>query len=583
MKSYFFKTCVSRHSRLFPKLMEFRRINTVRWFIGTYIFFILNFVVCLNDLQAATVVPVSQIKSKSVNASSFVSHNYDGGTDWSVQENIYMETEGADFLMLQEPPLMVQLVLLPESQTFSAPDDSITYQLSVGNNGNFPVFNIDIDDDDFDDGFDYQSGDNNNNDTLDVGETWLYTAGYTVANVDIERGFYIAEVNINAQSDTDGDGNGDTPVNGDDDVRVELNRLSGIEVNIEPNPNEQSYSAEGDLINYRITLTNTGNISMHNIEITTVGDGNSFSLQGGDLNNNNVLDYTELWLFDSSHEVSQEDVNAGSYTFSITVTGQVDSNGDGTNDETVSDNDELTINAELIPAIELTKELFPTGQKFEAIDDVLNFRLTLTNTGNAPVYNPVVTDNIASGEPAYESGDIANEGILDPNETWIYTVSYQVRRADLNRGFFRNTATASGDVDINNDGTYDGEVNDEAEVTVNADLNPAIALTKALDPSEQTFDAVGDIITYQLELANTGNTPIYNPQVTDAGATNGTDYESGDTSGNDILDAGETWVYSAAYEIKQEDLTRGFYTNTASASGDFDTNNDGTYDGEVNG
>src|SRR5690606_11577097 len=125
---------------------------------------------------------------------------------------------------------------------------------------------------------------------------------------------------------------------------------------------------------------------------------------------------------------------------------------------------------------------------------------------------------------------------------------------------------------------YDGEVNDEAEVTVNADLNPAIAITKTLDPAEQTFDAVGDVITYQLTLVNTGNAPLYNSQVTDAGATSGPTYQSGDVANTGVLDAGETWTYTATYQITQADLNSGSYTNGATGSGQADLNGDGTYE-----
>src|SRR5690606_1864915 len=137
------------------------------------------------------------------------------------------------------------------------------------------------------------------------------------------------------------------------------------------------------------------------------------------------------------------------------------------------------------------------------------------------------TDAGATSGPTYQSGEERKSVVQGEGETWTYSATYQINQADLNSGSYNNEATGSAQADLNGDGTYEQTVNDNAEVTVIADLTPAIELNKTLNPAGQSFDAVGDIITYQLTLVNTGNAPLFNPQVTDAGATSGPTYQSG--------------------------------------------------------
>jgi uncharacterized repeat protein (TIGR01451 family) len=61
--------------------------------------------------------------------------------------------------------------------------DEITYTYEVDNAGNTPLSNVSVDDDKAGD-VTYQNGDTNNNDKLDVNETWIFTATYTVTEGD---------------------------------------------------------------------------------------------------------------------------------------------------------------------------------------------------------------------------------------------------------------------------------------------------------------------------------------------------------------------------------------------------------------
>ncbi|MDD3743564.1 MAG: InlB B-repeat-containing protein, partial [Lentimicrobiaceae bacterium] len=96
--------------------------------------------------------------------------------------------------------------------------------------------------------------------------------------------------------------------------------------------------------------------------------------------------------------------------------------------------------------------------------------------------------------------------------------------------------------------------------------------------SSQFFCYQGDVVNYTITLTNGGEVNLYSPQVTDPTATTGPDYTTGDTNSNGILDAGESWTYTATYSITNGNILAGAYTNVASATAYADTDNDGIGD-----
>ena len=90
---------------------------------------------------------------------------------------------------------------------------------------------------------------------------------------------------------------------------------------------------------------------------------------------------------------------------------------------------------------------------------------------------------------------------------------------------------------------------------------PAMAITKKANPTKVHE---GDKVTYTYEVTNTGNTPLSNVSVDDDKAGDAT-YQSGDINGNNRLDTNETWIFTAACTVSDEDDSP--LVNTATASG----------------
>ncbi|HKO76866.1 MAG TPA: T9SS type A sorting domain-containing protein [Flavobacterium sp.] len=93
-----------------------------------------------------------------------------------------------------------------------------------------------------------------------------------------------------------------------------------------------------------------------------------------------------------------------------------------------------------------------------------------------------------------------------------------------------------------------------------SNLNIAKTIT-----SGNPFSEVGDIITY--EYAVTSDAPITNPFVVDDHIVGNITSHTGDSNSDGILQVGETWIFTGAYTVTQDDIDNGSVTNIAYSRG----------------
>lgn len=88
------------------------------------------------------------------------------------------------------------------------------------------------------------------------------------------------------------------------------------------------------------------------------------------------------------------------------------------------------------------------------------------------------------------------------------------------------------------------------------------------DENDDQEAQVGETITYTFSVNNTGDIAFYDPAIYDSvlGGYISTDSLTGDDNGNGILDVDETWVYTAEYEITEDDIIKGGVYNQAELS-----------------
>ena len=310
---------------------------------------------------------------------------------------------------------------------------------------------------------------------------------------------------------------------------------------------DSDFAAVGDQIDYEYIVTNTGNVTL--TEAVTVLDDKITvprivscpALPMGGLVPNASLTCT------ATYGVTQADLDAGQVTNVATA-----SSGALT-----SAPDTVTVSGTQSPALTLTKAARDTN--FDAVGDVLTYDYTVTNTGNVGIGALDVSDDridtVTCNVPAVGNGDT----VLDPGEAVVCTGSDTVTQADLDSGSITNTATATG---IPAGGTLTPP-SDTA--TVGADQAPTLTLVKTAN--QASFDAVGDVLTYDYLVTNTGNVGIGALSVSDDKIATVACDVAGQGDGDAVLDPAEAVICTATYTVTQADLDAGSVTNMASATG----------------
>ncbi|SFU15003.1 conserved repeat domain-containing protein, partial [Algoriphagus locisalis] len=429
------------------------------------------------------------------------------------------------------------------SDSYENPGDVIDYNITVRNTGNVSISDVEVSDPQATSGPDYSSGDTNTNDILEVGEIWVFTASYEVTQEDIDNGSFTNSATASGDptaGDLD-DASGSTTVNATLNPSWTLTKT----------PTPTDYDAVGDVITYTISVENTGNVSIQNPTVSDPGADATPVYSSGD-DGDGVLEVNETWVFTASHTITQDDLDNGSFTNEATASGSLIAgslpNASGSANVTANQN----------PSWEMTK----TANETEYVNagDQITYTIEIRNTGNVSISDVNVSDPQATSGPTFSSGDTDGDSELDPDEVWIFTASHEATQEDVDNGQFTNTATATGNPPS---GTLD-EITDGA--TVPSVQNPSWTISKTSNTT--TYSKPGDVISYTIVVENTGNVTIDNVVVSDPQATSGPTYQSGDQNNDQRLDVGETWTYSAEYTVTQEDVDAGSFENTASATGD---------------
>ena len=138
--------------------------------------------------------------------------------------------------------------------------------------------------------------------------------------------------------------------------------------------------------------------------------------------------------------------------------------------------------------------------------ELLNYTITVQNTGNMTLTGVVVTDPNADAGSIVRGADVVgdNDAMLEVGETWGYTAAHTLTQAEID-------SNGGGDGDIDNIATADfnetGPDTDDAAVPLVQD--PDITIVKSAlnvnGNAGEAVDAVGDIINYSVVFTNTGN------------------------------------------------------------------------------
>jgi hypothetical protein len=328
--------------------------------------------------------------------------------------------------------------------------DKIIYTYTVTNPGDMSLSDVSVTDDKVS-VVSYQSGDSDGDGQLDTGETWIFSANYTVTEEDSDPLVNMANV-----SGTDAGGR---TVTDWDEASVTI-LSSGIAIAKAANCTQ---AHEGDEITYTYNVTNTGNTPLSNVSVSDDEAGDA-TYQGGDTNGDNKLDVDETWVFTANYTVTEEDSDP---LINVAIASGTDAFS-----EAVSAQASATVDI-LRPGIAIAKAANCT----EAHEgDEITYTYNVTNTGNTPLSNVSVSDN-KTGDAIYQSGDTNGDNKLDVDETWIFSANYTVTEEDSDP--LVNMAIVSG--------------TDASGKTVSAEADASVTIVIYGIRIELTWDAASDM------------------------------------------------------------------------------------------
>ena len=305
----------------------------------------------------------------------------------------------------------------------------------------------------------------------------------------------------------------------------------------------------GDVINYSINVTNTGNVDLYNVTVT---DPLIADLSGPteSIDSDTVLDVGESWIYTGNYLATQEDINingtlgdgfinnnatvVGNYTVSQLYSEELDPK-----------NSTVQVFVERDPSFSLFKAVIDPDPKGDCIinkaGDEVPYRIVVQNDGNVDLTNVIVEDPLVS--LIGPTGDDYDPDVLNPGETWVFNGTYNLTQDDVDNGTLINNATVICDQLPENATSLETPV----------DQNPDLAIYKSVTGIDEIGDfminTADDVINYQVAVKNNGDVSLTNISVDDPLIT--LNKVSGDNKHPGTLDPGETWVYAGDYEVFQ--------------------------------
>jgi len=470
--------------------------------------------------------------------------------------------------------------------------------------------------------------DTNNNGRLDGGETWVWLADLNITQAIVSsagqidgRDNYSVDIfgnpiadDINGLPGADGIGDLDNVL--EFDIRVfargvtsplsntaDITSLIGnATITIEPAPQlvvtktadtSVVYHA-GDTINYTVTVANTGNEALTSLSLNDpllgtalqadlAASGVNAGLNIGDTDGDGVLDIGETWTYKGAYSVTAGDISANGGSDHAGYSGNIgDSYIDNTATATAYYGTQAitgssSVAVEIInPHLTVTK----TADKafVENVNDQILWTVSVTNDGNKALTSLSVSDPllgtalqpVLSG--SFNLGDTDADGVLDVGETWTYQGTYALTANDI-------STNGGGDGDIDNSANaiaYDGTVAvtdaGSAEVPI---LRPHMTVTKTADVT--SVQGASDQIVYTVTVLNDDTVPLYSLSLNDPLLGSGLQAvvqssgyigkNIGDTDGDGVLDAQETWIYQGTYSVNAADISTNGGADHAGYSG----------------
>ncbi|MDZ7906721.1 MAG: hypothetical protein U5N55_13850 [Cypionkella sp.] len=430
----------------------------------------------------------------------------------------------------QDPELTLTKTAAPytDANGNGRPDagEVITYTIVVENTGNQTIDNVEVSDPNL------TPSTVATGLTLAPGDTRTYNRDYTITLADLNATTGDKSNTASVQGD---DPDGD-PITDDDTATTPLPREPELTVaktgqfREVVQPGRQN---AGDAIDYTITVTNTGNVTVTSIAVQD-------PLLGGLLTTIASLAPGASQDVTGSYTLLQSDLNNAERENTATAAG---TGSDGTALVPVTADDDVTVPLTQAPAIALVKTAMfndVDGSDAASTGDTVTYTYTVTNTGNVTAFGVSVAEDAAEftgtgtlPSPTYVSGGsnpAGNAVDIDPAATATWTATYALTAADIAAGTLDNQAEAEG-LDPNGDSVSD--LSDESGTGAGDDDPTTVTYNRAPKAEDDlsTGNAIGSPVTI-------------NPLVDNGSGADGDDDGPLDPTSVRLLDAGGNPVTS---------------------------------------
>ena len=359
----------------------------------------------------------------------------------------------------------------------------------------------------------------------------------------------------------------------------------------------------GQKVVYTLTVRNTGNVTLTDIDITdtmTRKDGQAlaldapFAFQMGDTDGDGALDVGETWAYTAEKTILQSDINFTGFSNSVRVDAvdpnsgavfDVSDDGDDGDGNTVDDATEVDFQP--LPSLEVTKALI--AQAGSMPGDLVTFEITAVNTGNVDLENVLITDTLTrldgtvltpTSGPTRTSTVPQDNGdsTFEVTEVLRWQVTYQLVQEDIDAGGIENTATVSA-TSIS-DGTPVSDVSDDGDDsdgnTTNDRTQVLISPAPVLDVIKTVTSAgtqAGEQVVFTITADNTGNVTLSDLSLADdlsrlGGGTLIPDAITFQGPGaiSDPLVPGGSVSWRVTYTLLQADIDAGGIQNSATVT-----------------
>ncbi|MFO7998951.1 MAG: hypothetical protein R6U86_08225, partial [Bacteroidales bacterium] len=397
-------------------------------------------------------------------------------------------------------------------ETFNQVGEEIIYTIVVANTGNVILSDVVVEDRNT--GLKAAIGD------FAPGASQTFTETYITTQADKD---YRSVVNTAKISGKDPDNNTLTSY-----ARVRVSTTQNPSVRIDKTADATHFSQVGELITYNLVVTNTGDVTIVNLDIVD-------SIADFEVRTKN-LGPGEFLVYEVPYFITMADMNAGSVTNVASASG-----GSFYCYYRADDDDSVTIVSDQVAALTLTK----TADKptYSVLGEVITYTVTVTNAGSVTITDLVVEDPLTGLNAGIES--------LEPGQSRTFTETYVITQEDLDAGSVVNVAQAEGQ------SPWLSPVTGEDEVVVEAEQHPELVLSKTADTD--SFSVVDEVITYTIVVTNTGNVTLTGLVIEDP--------LTGLEESIESLGPGQSETFMQSYVVTQTDLDAGLISNFAAVTG----------------